>query len=100
MHHGELGGIIAQHWKLPPRVVQGITHHHDPNEDRDVVCDFVYLANTIAKRTEANLEGGAFEFGCPPEILARLGISPAELENLCHSAATRFAQVSLRYNAV
>lgn len=100
VHHGELGGIIAQHWQLPNRVVKGIAHHHDPHEDRDVVCDFVYLANLIAKRTEANLEGRTLEFACPPEVAARLGMKAGELEDLCAAAAARFAQVSLRYNAV
>ena len=55
MHHGELGGLIAQHWELPPRVVQGIIHHHEPNEDNDAVCYFVCVANQVAKRIEAKM---------------------------------------------
>ena len=30
VNHAELGGLVAQHWKLPPRIVQGITYHHNP----------------------------------------------------------------------
>jgi len=100
IHHGELGGIIAQHWQLPFRVVQGIIHHHDPDEDKDIVCDFVCMANQIAKRIEAGLEGGEFEMEYPPETVVRLGLPVSELENLFQAATARFAQVSLRYNAV
>jgi putative nucleotidyltransferase with HDIG domain len=100
VHHGELGGLIAQHWELPPRVVQGIIHHHEPNEDNDAVCYFVCVANQVAKRIEASLEARKFDFKCPPDVVARLGMSTSQLEDLCHATAAHYAQVSLRYNAV
>ena len=43
VHDGELGGLIAQHWKMPPRVVQGNLYHHNPEQGMDVVCDITYL---------------------------------------------------------
>ncbi len=100
VHHGELGGLIAQHWKLPDRVVDGITHHHDPGEEKDVVCDFVFLANAVAKQIEPMRVDGKFDFACPPDIARRVGILDSELTSLCQAAAARLEQVSLRYNAV
>ena len=32
VNHGDLGGLIAQHWKLPDSIVQAILFHHDPEE--------------------------------------------------------------------
>ncbi len=100
VHHGELGGIIAQHWKLPVRVVQGITHHHTPARGMDVICDVTYLANQIAKGIEANIDGRPFELVLEPEVTERLGIAPKIVESLCPIAALRYAQVGRRYSAV
>ncbi len=99
VHHGELGGLIAQHWKLPPRVVQGIIYHHTPEEGLDVICDLTYLANQVAKRIEAGLDGREFELTIPPAVFARIGLTPENLDNLCPIAASRYVQVSRRYNA-
>lgn len=100
VHHGELGGIIAQHWKLPVRVVQGITHHHTPDCGMDVICDVTYVANQIAKGIEASVDGRPFELALAPEVTERLGIAPKIIESLCPLAALRYAQVGRRYSAV
>lgn len=100
VHHGELGGIIAQHWKLPVRVVQGITHHHTPDRGMDVICDVTYLSNQIAKGIEASVEGRAYEMKLEADVTERLGIEPKIVESLCPIAALRYAQVGRRYNAV
>ncbi len=100
VHHGELGGLIAQHWKLPPRVVLGITYHHNPEQGLDVICDLTYLANQVAKRIEAGLDGRKFDLAFSPAVAERLGLTPKMLNNLCPIAASRFLQVSRRYNAV
>jgi len=99
-NHAELGGLIAQHWQLPPRVVQGITYHHNPEQGMDVVCDLTYLANLLAKRIEAGLDGRAFELAISPDVAERLALTPEILNGLCPIAALRYAQVSRRYNAV
>ncbi|MCI0539744.1 MAG: HDOD domain-containing protein [Verrucomicrobiales bacterium] len=100
VHHGELGGLIAQHWNLPPRVIQGIIYHHNPEQGLDVICDVTYLANQVAKRIEANLDGRRFDLAISPESAERLGLTPKNLDNLCPIAASRYAQVSRRFNAV
>jgi len=43
VHHGEIGGLIARHWKLPEAIANGITYHHDPDRGNDVTCDVVCL---------------------------------------------------------
>jgi HD-like signal output (HDOD) protein len=100
VHHGELGGLIAQHWQLPPRVVQGIIYHHDPEQGDDLVCDLTYLANRLAKRIEAGLDGRACDLTISDGVAERLALTPKILNDLCPVAASRYVQVRRRYNAV
>ena len=99
VHHGELGGIIAQHWNLPPRVVLGITYHHNPGQGADLICDSAYLANIVAKQ----IEGGsvaARDIPVDPGVAARLALTPELLEKLCLNGSRRYAEVSRRYNSI
>ncbi len=94
VHHGELGGIVAQHWEMPERVVLGIIHHHTPSQGRDVICDAVCVANHIAKHVQSK--------PCPPpppECFDRLSLWPARFEDLIASTRERFESVSARYAA-
>lgn len=99
VHHGELGGLIAQHWKLPARVVLGITYHHNPKQGLDAICDLTYLANQVAKRIEAGLDGRPLDFNLVAGVQERLGLTLQALETFCPVASQRYAQVSLRYHA-
>jgi len=94
VHHGELGGIIAQHWKLPELIVKGITYHHTPGEGFDIICDAVYAANLVAKRIEDPSCIAALD----PEVIERLGLAESRLEELAVSARQQFETVSNRYN--
>jgi len=100
VNHGELGGLIAQNWNLPPRVVQGITYHHNPAQGMDGICYLTFLANQLAKRIEAGLDGRTYEPKIPPDVSERLALTPEMLNDLYPVAASRYAQVSRRYNAV
>jgi putative nucleotidyltransferase with HDIG domain len=100
INHGELGGYIAMHWKMPPRIVAGIAHHHSPEKGNDPICDMCYLANLAAKQIEAGLDGKAAPLGADPDVTNRLGLSAKALEEFSPKASWRYAQVSRRYNAV
>lgn len=100
VHHGELGGLVAQHWKLPSRIVQGIIYHHNPEAGADLICDLTCLANHGAKVIEAGLDGRTPEFTLNPGVAERLGLTLPALEAFHPAAAARFAQVSGRYHAL
>ena len=100
VHHGELGGLIAQHWQLPPRIVRGIIYHHNPEEGSDVVCDFACLANHLATQIEADLDGRSVECVLAPDVAQRLGIDDGGLARLRPAAAARFLEVSQCYNTL
>lgn len=82
VHHGELGGLIAQHWQLPTIVVRGIWFHHEPEacpeEDRRV-AHIVCLANWAAKLATARKDGVECII-LRPASLAALSVSEAQLE--------------------
>jgi putative nucleotidyltransferase with HDIG domain len=56
LHHGEAGGIVAQHWGLPESLVNGIIYHHFPQESTDGICYVTYLANQVAHQFDSNQE--------------------------------------------
>lgn len=99
VHHGELGGLIAQHWQLPARVVIGITYHHNPDEGHDSVCDFTYLAEQFTRCIEAEDDPDE-TIALQPTVVKRLGTSPERLADFRSAARRRFTHISDRYNAV
>ena len=97
IHHGQLGGMIARNWRMPARIVLGITHHHQPGPGADVICDLTYLANHVAKQIEAGLWGGKFDAPVDAGALSRLGLSTEKLDLHLPVAAARYAKVSSGY---
>jgi len=57
MDHGEVGGLLAERWELPPSVVEAIRHHHAPESSREhaplaelvAVADFVTYASSLGE---------------------------------------------------
>lgn len=98
VHHGELGGIIAQHWQFPDRVVKGIVFHHHPDAGGDSICDVVYMANIAAWKMEASLANKKYEPTPEANVLERLGMTAAGFEALSVEGVKRFENVRTRYN--
>lgn len=64
VHHGEVGGLIAQHWALPAGIINGIIYHHSPGEHPDAVCYATSLAAVVA------------------QLIARKPVSGSEIEDM------------------
>lgn len=99
VHHGELGGLIAQHWNLPERLVKGIIHHHTPDEAGDLLADVVHLANQTAKCVGAGPWGVEEDKQVGATTFARLKMSAKGFDALCRLVAKRLEQVLSQYNA-
>ena len=63
-NHADIGGVLAEQWKLPSRLIEAVTFHHRPqlNTSDDPISYIVHVANYIAKKTfyngdEKNLVG-------------------------------------------
>jgi putative nucleotidyltransferase with HDIG domain len=99
VHHAELGGIIAQRWKLPQRVVQGIIYHHAPEQSADGIAYLTCLANLLAHDVEAELDRSEHELVIPPDVTEQLALTPDLVEKLRASVESRYEQISQRYMA-
>ena len=99
VHHGELGGLIAQHWQLPPRLVTGIIHHHTPDEANDPIADVVHVANVAAKRVGAGPVVDDDDVRLNPSSMSRLKLNEKGFEMLCRQVEKRLEQVLAQYGA-
>jgi HD-like signal output (HDOD) protein len=99
VHHGELGGLIAQHWNLPDRLVVGIIHHHTPDDARDIIADVTHVANFAAKHVGAGHWADEDDRRVNPASLERLKMAPTGFEGLCKQVAKRLEQVLSQYGA-
>jgi HD-like signal output (HDOD) protein len=96
--HGEIGGLVAQHWALPDSIVQGIQHHHAPERGRSVVSHVVHLANAVAHRielTEASDRSAGDEI--PVATLEALGLDADQLGDLEDDVRPRIDQILAEY---
>ena len=98
VHHGELGGIIAQHWQFPEKIVKGIIYHHNPEEGDDSICDSVYLANIMAKKAEAKMAGKALDLMPDAGVMERMSLAAEDMDKFCAATVDRFEKVRTRYN--
>ena len=97
VHHAELGGLIAGNWKLPDRLILGVSFHHTPDAGDDVVCDVVYLSNIAAKRIGEGVVRGPSEVVADEATLARLGITPGAWEDLILTLPASFEATLAQY---
>ena len=52
-NHAQIGGFLAAQWKLPKKLSEAITHHHQPqlSEGDTPVAHIVHIGDFLAKRT-------------------------------------------------
>lgn len=84
VHHGELGGLIAQNWQLPDMIVHGIIHHHNPDActgEDNTICHIVCFANWAAHA--ADLKARQQPYPAPSDTtVAKLGIQTDRIDEL------------------
>lgn len=97
VHHGELGGLIAANWGLPPRLVAGIQHHHTPAAGRDVICDLVHVANVVAKRVGTGHVAAPADAVPDDASLERLQIKAEGLAGIEQDVQERLASTVSRF---
>jgi HD-like signal output (HDOD) protein len=102
VHHGELGGLIAAHWKLPRSICVGIQYHHDPascgtEEGLQYVPWFVHLANLVARRLGKGCDDVLPEDAEFELALEFLGMDEMKLEKLLYRTSLRIDQIGERF---
>ncbi|BCS35909.1 HD family phosphohydrolase [Luteitalea sp. TBR-22] len=99
VHHGELGGLIAQHWSLPDRLVTGIIHHHTPDLAHDIIADAVHVANIAAKQAGTGYAPTDADLQVSPASLERLGMTQEGFGELVAQVRSRLERVLAAYGA-
>jgi HD-like signal output (HDOD) protein len=97
VNHAQLGGQIAGQWKLPERLMNGVTFHHTPDDGNDLVCDVVYLANVAAKRIGEGVVRAPAEVVANDASLARLGLTSSVWEDLLLTLPPAFDATLAQY---
>ena len=87
LHHGEVGGIIAQHWQLPQEIVDSVTHHHAPEGNPSNSTFVVYLANVVANHLEGRPIGSNAEKRTFEAATDSLGLGSGDFEKICSATS-------------
>lgn len=78
MDHAEVGGLLAEHWNLPPSVADAIRTHLQPIHGGNVseLSDLVAVANGITYSVGLGESSNGCELPIPESSVARLGVTP------------------------
>lgn len=110
VQHAEIGGLVAQAWKLPHTIVDAIMNHHHAGAHRTTVSATVSLAHAMVNDVLAGV-GSLDESGLPivcavmgdpavthVEVMAELGLDPERYDELLSTTQARYAELAARYD--
>ncbi len=78
-NHAQIGGFLATQWKLPKKLSEAITHHHQPqlSEADTPIVYIVHIGDFLAKRTFYDAENKS-RVGCLEDGVAEYMKVPEE----------------------
>lgn len=93
--HAEVGGLLLDHWRLSPLIVEAVTRHHTPASAGvfPLEAAIVHLANVIATMAEINSLNLEDVPAIDPAAWKQAGIKPEMLELLVHETQRQFREV-------
>jgi len=80
LSHTQAGKILAEKWELSEQLIDAIAHHHDLDQNQNVLRDCVFAANQISKQLQFGDGGNPLIEDFPEAIIARFGLN---LTSLC-----------------
>lgn len=82
--HEEIGGLVAEQWKLPEPIVCCIRYHHNPGalDTPDSLVDNVYLANCVCLLLGVGLGDDGLCYRADPAVMERMGLREQDLEQV------------------
>lgn len=92
--HQELGAQLGDYWGFPEVINQVILHHHDPNraDERLVITDCIHVAQVLCSRWSLGLAKLGVQHPLQPEVLDRLQIAEAALDDLARAGAEQIGE--------
>jgi putative nucleotidyltransferase with HDIG domain len=109
VNHADIGGLVAQQWKLPHTIVDAIIHHHHTGAHVTSVSAVVSLAHAMVPGilSGARLDENGLPVPCTPvanpaethvAVMEALGIAPEYYPRLLEEAVQRFFGLAERYD--
>jgi putative nucleotidyltransferase with HDIG domain len=99
INHGQVGGLVALHWRLPDAIVEAIINHHVSRSHTGAVAHVVYLAQAASAELSPR-SGDADHPRDPvdPVPMIALGIEPERYHDLLVTTQQRYALLSVRFS--
>jgi HD-like signal output (HDOD) protein len=105
--HADIGGVVAQRWKLPHTIVDAIIHHHEVDPAMTPTVATVSVAHAMVGDVLTGQEGAECPTESPADVtdvaethgvlLESLGIPRESYPSLLESARTRYAQMADKF---
>lgn len=94
--HDRINAWLADHWKLPPNIKEGLSYHHKPQLARlyPEMAAVVHLGDFLVRVFEYGFSG---DVGVPylqPEALKILKMRPADFEKLLDHMCGQFVEIA------
>lgn len=71
--HAEIGGLLAESWKLPDYLADCIRNHHNPDSENGAMGDCIFAANQVVQTLSFGDSGNRFITPFPENIRNRFG---------------------------
>jgi HD-like signal output (HDOD) protein len=71
-HYVEVGGIIAEHWGLPPEIAIGVKYQHDPDKVKKATSDVTHVCYRWMEFLSSPASSGNEEIKINPNVIQRL----------------------------
>lgn len=94
--HAEVGGLLGEHWNLPPSVVEAIRHHHTPEQatlEPDLTA-LTAVANHITYSAELGESSNSKPPAFPEAAAERLGITADDCQTVADSLRENEEQIN------
>jgi len=95
--HAAVGGMLAQHWKLPEAVAWAANWHHAPDlappEVDPQLIGLIHVADGLAHALGYGPDVGGLARRVDPAVADRFGIRPATLERVAVASADRIQEL-------
>lgn len=94
--HDRVNAWIADHWKLPPSIKEGMSYHHKPQLARlypEAAC-CVHLGDFMVRVFEYGSGGDDNVLYLEPDALKKLKLKPSDLETILDQLSEQFLEIA------
>ena len=94
--HAELGGMVIEHWRLPPAMVEVASYHHHLLTTTKYVhdCAAVHLADIMVEALAFGSGGEPVIPPLDPPAWEILGLTPGDLAPICNDLERQMVEIT------